>query len=104
MDGLELRERILAERPGTKVLLLSEHVRNEEIGGPFLQKLFHVDVLKRSIRQLLTSAASGSPAGQCRMLRDADPRTFARRTASRCVTAGARQGAADVCVRPFQSE
>lgn len=58
MDGIELRERIVAERPGIKVLLTSAFVGEAPIKGcPFLLKPFHVNVLKERMRQLLASAA-----------------------------------------------
>jgi len=59
MNGLELRERIIAERPGTKVLLMSGQVESTIANCPFLRKPFNLDVLKKRVRQLLGSAASG---------------------------------------------
>src|SRR4051812_37069596 len=38
MDGLELRERILTERPGIKVLLMSGEIECPVEGIPFLRK------------------------------------------------------------------
>lgn len=59
MDGLELRKNILAERPETKVLMMSGYTdRCEEIsvaGLPFIQKPFTPTDLRRSITSLLGS-------------------------------------------------
>jgi DNA-binding NtrC family response regulator len=57
MDGIELRERIIAERPGTKVLLMSGQVDSIIASCPVLRKPFHIDTLKERIRQLLGSSA-----------------------------------------------
>ena len=58
MDGLQLRERILKERPGIKVLLMSGYVDASPLSNvPFLAKPFDPAILKDRIRQLLTSAA-----------------------------------------------
>lgn len=58
MDGIELRKRIIAERPGIKVLLTSAFVGETPIKGcPFLAKPFDISVLKRRMRQLLAPAA-----------------------------------------------
>jgi two-component system cell cycle sensor histidine kinase/response regulator CckA len=59
MNGIELRERILAERPGTQVLLISGQIDEPVIACPFLRKPFHIDVLKERVRQLVALAASG---------------------------------------------
>lgn len=53
MDGFELRERIVAERPGTKVLLMSGQVDSQIISGPFLRKPFGIDTLRERVHQLL---------------------------------------------------
>ena len=58
MDGIELRKRFMAERPGVKVLLMSGTVDAPVEGCPFLRKPFHIAVLKESVRQLLASPAS----------------------------------------------
>ena len=55
LDGLELREQILFERPGTKVLLMSGQVESPADGIPFLRKPFGSSVLKERIHQLLDS-------------------------------------------------
>jgi len=57
IDGSELRERILKERPGIKVLLMSGY-GNAEFPTfiPFLAKPFGPATLKERIRQLLASA------------------------------------------------
>ena len=57
MDGFELRKRIVAERPGIKVLLTSAFVDAPIQGCPFLSKPFHVSVLKERMRHLFASAA-----------------------------------------------
>ena len=58
VDGLQLRERILTERPRIQVLLMSGYVdASPLINGPFLAKPFDPAVLKDRIRQLLASAA-----------------------------------------------
>jgi len=56
MDGLELRERLLAERPGIQVLLMSGHLGSPPSNVPFLAKPFDPVVLIERIRQLLVSA------------------------------------------------
>jgi len=57
MDGLELREWILKERPGIPILLMSGNV---DVGAPFvaafLAKPFDPATLKDRIRQLLAPA------------------------------------------------
>src|SRR5258708_7388842 len=57
-NGLQLRERILFERPGTKVLLMSGQIASPGDSIPFLRKPFGSAVLKERIRQLLDSPAS----------------------------------------------
>ena len=57
-DGLQLREQILFERPGTKVLLMSGHAASPADSVPFLRKPFGPAVLKERIRQLLDSTES----------------------------------------------
>src|SRR5260370_23993199 len=57
-DGLQLREQILFERPGTKVLLMSGQIESPSESIPFLRKPFGPAVLKERIRQLLDSATS----------------------------------------------
>jgi len=58
MDGVELRQRILVERPRVQVLLMSGYVDAPPGNVPFLAKPFGPGVLKDQIRQLLASAAS----------------------------------------------
>jgi DNA-binding NtrC family response regulator len=59
VDGLQLRERILTERPGIQVLLMSGNIDSAPpFEVPFLAKPFDLWVLKDRIRQLLTSSAS----------------------------------------------
>ena len=55
LDGLELREQILFERPGTKVLLMSGQVESPAENIPFLRKPFAFTVLKEKIHRLLDS-------------------------------------------------
>src|SRR5215467_275314 len=54
MDGLELRERLLAERPGIQVLLMSGDVGSPSGNIPFLAKPFGPAILLGRIRQLLS--------------------------------------------------
>jgi CheY-like chemotaxis protein len=57
MDGVELRERILVERPGIPVLLMSGYVDVPPPSNvPFLAKLFDPALLIDRIRQLLAAA------------------------------------------------
>ena len=56
LDGVELRNQILAERPGIKVLLMSAYLGSPPVGGcPFLRKPFHMSELKQRLRDLLRS-------------------------------------------------
>ena len=55
MDGLELRDRILTERSGIKVLLMSGYMTVTAESIQFLQKPFGPTVLKGRIQQLLAS-------------------------------------------------
>jgi DNA-binding NtrC family response regulator len=54
LDGFQLRESIIAERPGIKVLLMSGQVDCPGESVVFLRKPFTPDVLKERMRQLLT--------------------------------------------------
>jgi CheY-like chemotaxis protein len=55
MDGWQLRERVMEERPGTKVLLMSSQVEMAREQA-FLRKPFGPNVLRERVRQtLLTS-------------------------------------------------
>ena len=56
MDGLELRDIILTERSGIKVLLMSGYMTATAESIQFLQKPFGPTVLKGRIQQLLASA------------------------------------------------
>ena len=58
IDGLELREQILATRPETKIILMSGQVDGPTGDVPFLRKPFTADLLRTSVRQLLTPVAS----------------------------------------------
>src|SRR5713101_4096741 len=61
LDGLELREQILVERPGTKVLLMSGQVESPAESIPFLRKPFGSSVLKEPRQQnLWGDSGSGS--------------------------------------------
>ena len=55
LDGLELREQILLERPETKVLLMSGQTESLAESIPFLRKPFGSSVLKERMHQLLDS-------------------------------------------------
>ena len=57
-NGLQLRERILFERPGTKVLLMSGLFESPAENIPFLRKPFGPTVLIEKMRQLVNSGAS----------------------------------------------
>jgi two-component system cell cycle sensor histidine kinase/response regulator CckA len=54
LDGLQLREAIMMERPGIKVLLMSGQVDAPTPDTPFLRKPFTPAILKQRMRQLLT--------------------------------------------------
>jgi len=56
IDGLQLREQILMERPGILVLLMSGKIDAAPPSVPFLAKPFGPANLKDRIRQLLASA------------------------------------------------
>lgn len=45
MDGVVLRQQILRERPGIKVLLMSGHAQDSGAIGPFLHKPFQLEEL-----------------------------------------------------------
>jgi CheY-like chemotaxis protein len=53
MDGLQLREKLLGERPATKALLMSARVKMPLKQG-FLRKPFTLDVLRKRVREMLT--------------------------------------------------
>jgi DNA-binding response OmpR family regulator len=59
LDGFELRERILQERPGVPILLMSGLAENETIAAgsqiPFLAKPFSIAVLIKRVGDLLYS-------------------------------------------------
>jgi DNA-binding NtrC family response regulator len=57
VDGLELRQTIMRERPGIKVLLMSGQIEQLPEQIPFLRKPFGPTVLKERIRQLLAVAS-----------------------------------------------
>jgi two-component system, cell cycle sensor histidine kinase and response regulator CckA len=58
MDGMQLRERILKDRPGLPILLMSGCVDVQPPSNvPFLAKPFDPAALKGRIRQLLASVA-----------------------------------------------
>jgi CheY-like chemotaxis protein len=60
-NGLQLREQILLERPGTKVLLMSGEAETPAQSIPFLRKPFGPAVLKARIRELLDSEQESIP-------------------------------------------
>lgn len=53
IDGLQLREQILFERPETRVLLMSAHLESSAENIQILRKPFRPSVLVERIRQLL---------------------------------------------------
>ena len=53
LDGLELRQMILEERPGIKVLLMSGYFDSPTGAISILSKPFNADVLRQRIRELL---------------------------------------------------
>jgi CheY-like chemotaxis protein len=55
IDGLQLREQILFERPETRVLLMSAQLESSAENIPILRKPFSPAVLVDRIRQLLHS-------------------------------------------------
>jgi CheY-like chemotaxis protein len=58
LDGLGLRERIVAERPAIRVLLMSGQMDDPHVGGvPFLHKPFRPPDLRNAVRDLLGWAA-----------------------------------------------
>ena len=58
LDGLRLRETILKERPGTKVLLMSGYTERPVENIPVLSKPFELSVLTQRMRELLAPTAS----------------------------------------------
>ena len=56
LGGMALREQILRERPGIKVLLLSGTVEEPPEGVKFLRKPFRAEILRHHVRRLLTAA------------------------------------------------
>jgi DNA-binding NtrC family response regulator len=55
IDGLQLRQQILLERPETRVLLISQQLEFPAENIPFLRKPFSPALLVETIRQLLDS-------------------------------------------------
>ena len=53
VNGLRLREEILKDRPGIKVMLMSGRFANPDESVPFLQKPFTPSDLKKRMRQFL---------------------------------------------------
>ena len=56
IDGLELRKRISAERPGIKVLLMSGYVFSVPDGSPLIRKPLDLVAVQQLVRDLLASA------------------------------------------------
>jgi two-component system, cell cycle sensor histidine kinase and response regulator CckA len=54
LGGIDLREQILRERPGMKVLLLSGTVEEPPEGVEFLRKPFQAEILTQQVRRLLS--------------------------------------------------
>lgn len=63
LDGLELRTRISAERPGVKVLLMSGYVFSVPDGSLFIRKPLDLVTVHQHIRDLLDSAQRTRRAG-----------------------------------------
>jgi two-component system, response regulator PdtaR len=70
LNGIELGLRILAERPGVLVLIMSGFPDNEHVaaenGMPFLAKPFTPDSLRERVRELMASKSSEFPSGDPR--------------------------------------
>lgn len=63
MDGLQLRQQILQERPDTPVLLMSGQVAAHDIGSlPFLPKPFVPATLREAVRNMLPAPVLFPPA------------------------------------------
>jgi CheY-like chemotaxis protein len=62
MNGLQLRKKVLEERPDTKVLLMSAYVEEPQRQA-FLRKPFTPDVLRAAVRQVLTPFAAKAHTG-----------------------------------------
>jgi CheY-like chemotaxis protein len=60
LSGFEVKERILAERPGTKVLLISGHSQTV-VGIPFLRKPFLPIELRQKVREMISIRSGFSP-------------------------------------------
>jgi two-component system cell cycle sensor histidine kinase/response regulator CckA len=58
LDGLGLRNQIVAERPGIRVLFMSGQMDNPQIDVPFLRKPFRPPDLRDAVRDLLGGADS----------------------------------------------
>jgi DNA-binding response OmpR family regulator len=63
LDGLGLCNQIRRERPEIKLLLMSGNSGPVD-GIPFLQKPFHIEELKRKMRQLVDGITSTSSASR----------------------------------------
>jgi CheY-like chemotaxis protein len=63
LDGLELRKLISAERPGTKVVLMSGYVFSMPEGTPPMRKPLDLVAVHQHIRDLLGSARRTSSVG-----------------------------------------
>jgi len=63
IDGLELRARLSAERPGIKALLMSGYIFPLPDRSPLLTKPSDLETLKQRIRDLLGSATRTRRAG-----------------------------------------
>jgi CheY-like chemotaxis protein len=68
MNGRELAERIVASRPGIKVLFMSGYTEDAilhrhvlEFGAPFLQKPIMPEPLARKVRQVLDADSAPPP-------------------------------------------
>ena len=63
LDGLELRGRISAERPGIKVLLMSGYVFSVPDGTPLIRKPLDLVAVHKLVHAFLDAARRGRGAG-----------------------------------------
>jgi DNA-binding response OmpR family regulator len=66
LTGIELARRVKAERPGTKVLLMSGYFSREGTVGideQFIAKPFGFEELIRQIKELLNEKSTAAPVG-----------------------------------------
>ncbi len=63
MNGLQLKEGLLAERPATKVLLMSAYTDLAIEGTAFLQKPFRPEMLGNRVEHILQTGGSTGEGG-----------------------------------------